>query len=80
MKDIISGYRNMLGKTQQEMANILGVSRQSYYLKEKGEVPFADKEKITFKGLVSEIIPGITIDDIFFTYDSKKCKEKRAKQ
>lgn len=76
MKDIISGYRKMLGFTQAEMADIYGISRQSYQLKESGKISFRDDEKIVFKNLLQEIIPNITIDDIFFTQVTKKYKEK----
>ncbi|MGV3174873.1 helix-turn-helix transcriptional regulator [Aerococcus suis] len=66
MKNIIAGYRKMLGLTQEEMASIFGISRQSYGLKESGKTPFNDREKIIFKQLVQEIMPDITIDQIFF--------------
>ncbi|WP_145995485.1 helix-turn-helix transcriptional regulator, partial [Lactococcus lactis] len=35
-KNKIKGYRNMLGKTQSEMAKELNISSQSYYNKENG--------------------------------------------
>lgn len=79
MKDIIAGYRTMLGFNQQEMANVFGISRQAYYTKESGQVPFSDKEKLIFKEMVSQIFPEITIDQIFFTFNTKKCKEKEGK-
>lgn len=57
----------MLGKTQQDVADIFGISRQAYFLKEQGKVPFSDKEKIIFRDLVQLIFPSISIDEIFFT-------------
>lgn len=78
MKNIIAGYRTMLGFNQQEMANALGISRQAYYTKEKGVVPFSDNEKMIFKEMVSDIIPEITIDKIFFTSFTKKYKDEKA--
>ena len=63
----IVGYRNMLGLTQVEIAKKLNISKQSYYLKEKGGVPFSDKEKIVFKEMLLPIFPNITIDEIFFS-------------
>ena len=60
------GYRKMLGKTQYEMAKIFSISRQSYYLKEKGKIAFNDKEKLLFKNLLVPVFPDITIDEIFF--------------
>lgn len=62
----LAGYRKMLGKTQFEMAEVFSISRQSYYLKEKGKTAFNDKEKLIFKNLLKPIFPNITIDDIFF--------------
>jgi len=62
----VKGYRVMLGKTQKDMGEIFGISRQSYYQKERGKVPFSDKEKIIFKKLVQTVIPNINIDEIFF--------------
>lgn len=66
MKNIIAGYRTMLGLTQQDLANKLGISRQAYSLKEKGRTPFSDSEKILIRDLVSEVVPNISIDSIFF--------------
>ena len=76
MKNIIAGYRTMMGYTQKDMASALGVSRQSYFNKESGATAFSDREKVIFKELVSNIILGITIDEIFFTSYTKNCKEK----
>lgn len=66
VKNKISGYRRMLGHTQKTMGKELGISKQSYYLKEKGEVQFSDHEKLIFKRLLLPIFPNITIDEIFF--------------
>lgn len=62
----IAGYRKMLDLTQKDMANKLGISKQSYWLKENGKVAFSDKEKLQIKNEVKEIIPDITIDNLFF--------------
>lgn len=68
----IRGYRNMLGKTQKEMAQIFGISANAYNKKERGQTPFKDDEKILFKGMLSQYFPSITIDDIFFADRVKK--------
>lgn len=68
----IRGYRNMLGKTQKEMAQILGISTNAYSKKEQGQIPFKDDEKILFKDMLSQYFPSITIDDIFFADRVKK--------
>ncbi|ELY5748096.1 helix-turn-helix transcriptional regulator [Streptococcus uberis] len=62
----VRGYRTMLGLTQKEMADELGISKQSYYNKENGIVSFRDSEKIQIKNLVVQLFPSITIDEIFF--------------
>lgn len=68
MKNVLKGYRTMLGYTQQEMAVLLDISRQSYYMKENGKTPFTDIEKVIIKKEISKIFPDITIDDIFFSF------------
>lgn len=55
----------MLGLTQQQMANKLKISLQSYN-KELGETPFNDKERLAIKSMVAEIKPDITIDELFY--------------
>ncbi|MGV3010706.1 helix-turn-helix transcriptional regulator [Streptococcus pluranimalium] len=64
--DKVRGYRNMLGKNQEQMGKALGISKQSYCNKEKGYVPFKDDEKIIFKNLLLPLFPDITLEDIFF--------------
>lgn len=66
MVNKIVGYRNMLCMTQKEMSALFGISPQAYWKKEKGIVPFSDREKIIFKNKVKFIFPNITIDEIFF--------------
>ncbi|MFW3653469.1 helix-turn-helix transcriptional regulator [Vagococcus fluvialis] len=66
MNSKVAGYRKMLNCTQEEMGEKLGISKQSYYLKEKGKSSFSDKEKLIFKNLLKNIFPDITIDTIFF--------------
>lgn len=62
----VAGYRKMLGMTQKQMAKEFGISKQSYYLKEKGKSSFSDIEKLKFKILLIPLFPEITIDEIFF--------------
>lgn len=78
MKDKIAGYRRMLGMTQMQMAEYFGISKQAYYLKEKGSTSFSDEEKVLFKEMLLPLFPNITIDEIFFSFDTKKYKEKGA--
>lgn len=67
MKDKISGYRRMLGKTQAEMATMFGISTQAYSAKERGITQFKDTEKLLFKQQLLDLFPAITVDDIFFS-------------
>lgn len=66
MTNKIVGYRNMMGMTQKDIAEHFDISSQAYWKKEKGKVPFSDKEKVIFKNLLNSIFPSITIDEIFF--------------
>ncbi|HJA90182.1 MAG TPA: helix-turn-helix domain-containing protein [Candidatus Jeotgalibaca merdavium] len=62
----VAGYRTMLGKTQKDMAELYGITVQAYSRKERGDVPFKDSEKTTFRNLLRKLLPHITIDEIFF--------------
>lgn len=62
----LRGYRVMLGLTQQQIANKLGISLQSYNNKELGKTSFNDKERLAIKSMVAEIKPDITIDELFY--------------
>ncbi len=62
----VKGYRYMLGLTQKEMGNRLGISKETYIKREKGEIDFKDSEKVIFRNLLSSLFPDITIEQIFF--------------
>ncbi|HGQ9559686.1 TPA: helix-turn-helix transcriptional regulator [Streptococcus pneumoniae] len=62
----LRGYRVMLGLTQQQMADKLKISLQSYN-KELGKTPFNDKERLAIKSMVAEIKSDITIDELFYS-------------
>ena len=62
----LRGYRVMLGLTQQQMADKLGISLQSYNNKETKKTSFKDKERLVIKSMVAEIKPDITIDELFY--------------
>lgn len=66
IKNRVKGYRCMLGLTQKDLAKLLDLSSQSISNKERGFTSFNDEEKILFRELVKEIIPDITIDEIFY--------------
>lgn len=56
----------MLGHTQESMAKEFGISKQAYWMKERGDTQFNDREKVLFKEMLKSIFPDITIDEIFF--------------
>ena len=62
----IRGYRNMIGKTQKDMAEIFEISKQAYSAKERGNTRFSNEEMIMIKEMLLPMFPGITIDEIFF--------------
>lgn len=68
----LAGYRTMLGLTQQEMADRLGISKQAYWNKEHEKTPFTDKEKMLIKEMLLPYFPDITVDTIFFYNKSTK--------
>ncbi len=63
----LRGYRVMLGLTQQQMADKLKISLQSYNNKELGKTPFNDKERLAIKSMVAEVKSDITIDELFYS-------------
>ena len=63
----LRGYRVMLGLTQQQMADKLKISLQSYNNKELGKAPFNDKERLAIKSMVAEVKSDITIDELFYS-------------
>ena len=62
----IKGYRSMLGLTQKEMGNKLGISKETYIKRENGYIKFKDNEKMIVKELLVPLFPDITIEQIFF--------------
>lgn len=64
----VAGYRNMLGMTQKDVAEYLGITVQSYSNKETGKNSFNDTEKMKIKKLFNIIDISLSIDDIFFSY------------
>lgn len=56
----------MLGLTQKDLAELLDLSSQSVSNKERGFTSFTDEEKLVFRELVKDLIPDITIDEIFY--------------
>lgn len=56
----------MINATQEDFANLLGVSRQTYHLKEKGCVQFKDKEKVIIRDFLKQKGITVTIEQLFF--------------
>lgn len=63
----VLGYRKMLNKTQREIAELIGVSEQTFRNKEKGKVSFKKEEMVKFKNFLEESgLRDVTIEKIFF--------------
>ena len=62
----ISNYRGFLGKTQKDMADLLGISLQAYWNKENNKTPFNDTEKKIIKKLIEPHFPKVSYEELFF--------------
>ncbi len=63
-------YRNQMGLTQQNLADVFGYTKQAYSQKELGQIRFSHNEMMVIKTLVNrDVDPNATIDDIFFASD-----------
>lgn len=60
--------RILAGYTQQEIADMCGITNVSYSRKELGYVPFKDTEKVLFMELIAETSPDETIESVFFEH------------
>lgn len=60
--------RLLAGYTQQQIADMFGVTVPSYSRKELGYVPFKDTEKVLFMNLIAETSPDETIESVFFEH------------
>lgn len=72
MKNNVSKYRKFVGLTQSDLAERFNITLQSYSRKERGVIPFNDKEKLEIKNLFLGNFPDIKIDDIFFVEEVSK--------
>ncbi|EKB53733.1 helix-turn-helix transcriptional regulator [Falseniella ignava] len=64
--NLVKGYRNMMNLTQEDVADVLGMTKQQYNPKELGRRPFNDKEKIILLNIFKQADPSLTIDRLFF--------------
>ena len=65
-KGKVRGYRNMLGLTQAQLGERLGMTKQTYHNKEVGKNAFTDEEKRNFKELLSPQFPRLSLLTIYF--------------
>lgn len=66
MLNAVKGYRIMIGKTQKQFAELLGISEGSYRHKELGKSEFKQTE---MKKIIDEINGKgimVSLEDIFF--------------
>lgn len=60
-------YRKLLKLKQSDLAELLGISKQGFSYKERGERPFNDKEKIILRDFFSKKLQKVlTVDELFF--------------
>lgn len=72
MANKVRGYRNMLGITQKELADKLGLTAQSISAKERGITNFTDKEKMELLKLFKTVDPDLSIDKLFLVLKVNK--------
>lgn len=78
MENKVKGYRCSLGLTQKKMADILGMSTNSYASKENGKSDFKVKEINKFINFMKK--NNIIVDkEIFFTVKVQKLQFRRLK-
>lgn len=59
----LKGLRVMLGKKQDDFAELLGITKQAYSAKERGKTSFKDTEKIILADYIISYFPQETITD-----------------
>lgn len=62
----VKGYRVMAGYSQTEVADMLGLTKQTYCKRETGKTQFKPSEMLKLKNIISVVKPDITIDELFF--------------
>lgn len=72
----VAKIRRFMGMSQTDLANVLQISLQAYYKKEKGKTAFNDGEKIIIKNLFSEDFPEITMEELFFNQEVSKVENE----
>lgn len=65
-KNLVRGYRSVLGISQSDMAKKLGMSTNTYADKENGKRFFTDIEMLKFKDLLRSRGIKVEVQDIFF--------------
>ena len=61
----VKGYRNMINKSQEEMADILGVHVNTYKAWEDNPTKFKVSEACKFLEEVNKVDPKVKFEDIF---------------
>lgn len=62
----IAGFRRMLGLSQEEMAERIGLSLTGYRLKENEINEFKKTEMFKIYRMIKDVMPDVTLEDIFF--------------
>lgn len=66
MGNKLAGYRRMIGITQLQISEILGISTTTYSFKENMKTEFTRSEMIKITKCLKNYFPNITMDEIFF--------------
>lgn len=65
MNKKLKGYRTMAGYTQEKLAQLIGISRLSYILKENGDKRFSQGQEKAIFEVLQEKIPELTMEELF---------------
>lgn len=61
----LKGYRTMAGYTQEELADLLGMSRVMYCYCENGQRRFGSQQKEAIFNFLKEKLPDLTMEEVF---------------
>lgn len=62
--NLIKGYRVMVGYTQEQMAEVIGVKRRQYLDKENGKTKFSINELAAIRDLLVSKGVNVMLDDL----------------
>ena len=66
MNHTLIACRKELGWTQTDMAKVIGISLDSYYRKETGQIQFKQYEMQSIMEILKDLDENLTIEIVFF--------------